>query len=138
MHSEQSFRGTLYSLGLFSLPSPVPRGGPPWAGDRLGGNGITEWAESTVRHPLGRLLPNGAAPPQHPQAAGSSEVAANRSGGFVGTWLGFLRDRTSCWEQALCLSSLLCSASFFLDRALTLPFLETRTACGGGAQAGDR
>ena len=61
-----------------------------------------------MRHPLGRLLPNGAAPPQHPQAAGSSEVAANRSGGFVGTWLGFLRDRTSCWEQALCLSSLAC------------------------------
>ena len=67
----------------------------------------------------------------------------------MGTWLGFLRDRTSCWGR-LCVRPLcpphsgcwpcssLCSASLLLDRALTLPFLETRTACGGGAQAGDR
>ena len=40
---------------------------------------------------------------------------------------------SGCWP-----CSSLCSASFFLDRALTLPFLETRTACDGGAQAGDR
>ena len=59
-------------------------------------------SEAPTRQDLAQWGP----PTWHPQAAGISEVAANRSGGFVGTWLGFLRDRTSCWEQALCLSSL--------------------------------
>ena len=130
-------------LRISPCPHLCPEGGPPWAGFGLGGNEITDWVGSTVRHPLGRILLNGAPPPQHSQAAGSNEVAANRSGGFVGTWLGFLRDRTSCWGR-LCVCPLcpphsgcwpcssLCSASLLLDRALTLPFLETRTACGGG------
>lgn len=56
----------------------------------------------------------------------------------------------SCWEQPLCLSFLSfsfqaltlvlswpCSPHYlfhFSGRALTLPFLRCRAACGGGAQ----
>lgn len=88
--------------------------------------------------------------PSPAPSARSSEVplTANRSSGFVGTWLGVLRDRMSCGEQPLYLSFLppftpwgwfssglgsplpsLSSPGEDLDQ----PFLGSRAACSGGA-----
>lgn len=83
------------------------------------------------------------------QTACSREVAANtnRSGWFVGTRPGFLRDRMSCWEQPLCLFFLafpfqaLRLALFWpvlLLALLALSSLSCGAACSGGAWAGVR
>lgn len=74
----------------------------------MGGIQQWHWLECPMRWTSWQLPQAGSRkpPPLHPQIAGSNEVATNRSGGFVGTWLGFSRDRMSCWEQPLCLSFL--------------------------------
>lgn len=138
-------------LGAHLRTSPSPHsphlhleGGPAWPRVRLEGNGVMG---SGIQPNVPGDRPAGTfprPPPLHPRAAGSNEVATNRSGGFVGTWLSFFRDRMSCWEQPLCLSflspfrlvlswpyALLCPSSLLTGRALTQRFLGSSTVCSG-------
>lgn len=94
---------------LPSLSSPAPRRASYLGRSQAGRGRSHGWGPSAGRPVPGdrpavlshQRDPAGPLPPTHPPGSRSSEVAANRSGGFVGTWLGFWRDRMSCWEQPL-------------------------------------
>ena len=70
-------------LRISPCPHLCPEGGPPWAGFVLGGNEITDWVGSTVRHLLGRILLNGA-----PRPSTLRQLAVTRwpLTGLAGLW----------------------------------------------------